>query len=594
MRANSRPVKGQPKSALRFLAGYLRPHLGLVVLGALLAAAALACQLALPWTVGTIIDDALTNRDMALLAWNARLLALLAVGLVVFGALQKFVFTSVGGHVLQDLHAQMLSAAQSSPLADHHERPVGEVVSLFTSDALSWSEFYEYNLSEAIRSLLQVLATAALLLAAFPKLVAVILLVSPLYIALAAPIGKPTRKAARAFRTSLGEIGGRVQESLLAVAEIKAFNRTQWNLDRLVPSFKKLFRDRLRLRLLKEAFGVNVIAFWGLVSIVYWFGGLQVAAGALTVGSLVALVSYCGILQQPFIRLAAFYSETQAVLGSIDRVAEFLTGSGTSSQAEAAEAELAASQGRVEMNSLRFGYEQGRAVLHDLSLVVHPGQTVAIVGPSGAGKSTLLRLLLRLYEPHQGEIYIDGQDICQVSKASLRRAVGVVFENTMLFGLSIRENIRFGDLTANDMAVVRAAKAANAHGFISRLPEGYDTLVGERGVKLSNGERQRISIARTILRDPPILLLDEATSALDAESEKDVNEALRHLMEKRTSLTVSHRLWTVVRADLIVVLDQGRIVDSGPHSVLIERCALYRRLLQLQGMEESAPRQKVS
>lgn len=553
--------------------------------GILVACLCLLCELALPWLVGAIIDDALSTGDRELLASYTVALAAGAVGLVVFWTLSRLLFAFIGGKVLLRLHREMLSKAQALPLESHQETRVGEVVSLFTGDAVACSEFYENELAEAIHGGLQVLATLVVLFALFPEFAAYLVLAVPLYVLLTAPLGKPTRKASRTFHKDIADIGANVQESLSAVREIKAFNREKWNLKRLNRPFRQVLDSRLRLRCLAEAFNVNVIAFWIMVSFVYWYGGLQVMAAELTIGKLVAVLSYCRILQQPFIRIVNLYSEIQAVLGAADRIEKYLSRNNKTSVLER-KRRFSPGKGGVEIEGVSFVYDHDKPILQDLNLTVHPGQRMAIVGPSGSGKSTLLLLLLGLYQPTEGRIRMDGQDIQEVDCESFRENIGVVFEETLLFSTTIQENIRFGRLDASDQEVIRAAQAANAHEFIQSLSHGYETHVGERGIKLSNGQKQRLSIARAVLRNPRVLLLDEATSALDTEAEKLVGQAVTRLMKDRTTISVSHRLWTVRDADTIAVLERGRLIDSGTHEDLLGRCRLYRRLLSIQTVEQ--------
>lgn len=564
-----------------FLLRHLRPHVGLLAAGTFLASLALACELALPWFTAAIIDDALSAKDRELLAYYTLLLAVAAAALVVFWTLQNVTFSRIGGKVLLDIHRDLLGKAQNLPLQSHYEARVGDVATLFTGDAVACSEFYENGLSSAIESVLQVAATVFVLFAFFPEMASYLILAVPTYVLLTAPLGKPVRKASQVFRQDIATIGGLIQESLSAIREIQAFNRQGWNQQRLKRPFLQALSSRVRLRALREAFNVNVIAFWIVVGAVYWFGGLKVMSGEMTLGKLVAVLSYCRILQQPFIRLVGLYSEIQAALGAADRIAGYLSMQ-VRERPQPRRRRLLPGPGEVTFEGLSFSYDPGKPALLDVSATVPAGHRLAIVGPSGSGKSTLLRLLLGLYEPDQGRILIDGQEIQGLDKESLREGMAAVFEETVLFSTTVRENIRFGRLEASDQEVMRAARIANAHPFIDSLPQGYDTQVGERGLKLSHGQKQRIAIARAVLRNPRILLLDEATSALDSEAERLVCQGVEELMKNRTTLIVSHRLWTVLSADTIVVLEQGRLIDSGTHEGLLQRCTLYRSLLSTQ------------
>ncbi len=585
--ANGRGPVVSAQGGARYLATRLRPHGLIFVLAVLASCCALVCELALPWIVATIIDHALAAKDRELLASYTRWLAAGAAAMVLFWVLEKILFARIGGQVLLQIHRDLLRKAHSLPLRSHLEARSGEVTALFTGDAVSCSEFYEYDLSELILSVIQALSTLVVLFLCLPDLALPLILTVPLYLVFTIPLGRPIRRASRTFREGIAEVGGLVQESLSAIREIKVFNRQEWNLERLSGAFGQLTASRLRLRALKEAFNINVIAFWVVVSCVYWFGGLKVMRGEMTLGMLVAALSYCRILQQPFIRLVDLFSQIQAVFGSADRIVGFLRSSPPSPLVKPRR-RLSPGPGRLEIENLCFGYEPGKVILDDISVVVEAGQSLAVVGPSGSGKSTLLRLLLGLYRPTGGRICIDGQEIGEVSVESFRDNVAAVFEETVLFSTSILENIRFGNLDAGDDEVIAAAKAADCHEFVLSLEKGYETEVGERGVKLSNGQKQRLSIARAILRNPRILLLDEATSALDAESEAAVLRALAGLVRGRTAIIVSHRLWNLPQIKTIMALERGRQVDLGTHSQLLTRCRLYQRLWSLQGLAPKA------
>lgn len=565
-------------TAAAFLIRHVRPYLPILLAGILFSGLSILCHLGIPWITAHIIDDAITAKNRALLASYTLALAVDTIGLVLFSVFANLTFALLGGKALADIQTDMLRNAQTLSMKTHQGTKVGEVVALFDGDAVSCGEFYEHDLSQMVEGTIQVVSTLLILFTLYPDLAVYLLIAIPGYVLLTAPLGGPIRRASRAFRTNIAEIGGQVQESLLAIREIKSFNRQDWNLNRLVPAFRRLLGSRLRLRALRDASNINVMAFWLVACCVYWFGGLRVLSGGMTLGSLVALLSYCQMLQQPFVRFVNLYSEIQVVFGSADRIIEYLSKEDPPREPRGT-ARLIPGPGRLEFDQVCFGYERGTPVIHDVSFTVPAGQRLAIIGPSGSGKSTLLRLLLGLHQPSSGRILIDGEDIRHLSRESLRDNIGVVFEETLLFSTSIRQNILFGRLDASQSEVATAARLANAEGFVLALPEGFETPVGERGLTLSNGQKQRLAIARAILRDPRVLILDEATSALDPEAERSVSQALEKLMKGRTTLNVTHRVWTVGGFDSLVVLDQGRLIDSGGPEELLQRCELYRRLL---------------
>jgi subfamily B ATP-binding cassette protein MsbA len=314
---------------------------------------------------------------------------------------------------------------------------------------------------------------------------------------------------------------------------------------------------------------------------IFWYGGLEVLAGRLTEGDLVAFIFYAFNIARSVGGMSQLYSTFNSAAGASERLFELLDTEPDLADAPTA-APLPPVDGHVVFEDVTFAYEEGRPVLHDISLDVAAGTTVALVGPSGAGKSTLVGLIPRFYDPQQGRITVDGHDLRTVTRASLREQIAAVAQEVHLFNTSIRENIRYGRLDADDAAVEAAARAANAHDFIVDLPDGYDAAVGERGVKLSGGQRQRVAIARALLRDARLLLLDEATSSLDSASEALVQEALERLMEGRTTFIIAHRLSTVQTADRIVVLDEGRVVQTGTHEALVQQDGLYRDLAAYQ------------
>jgi subfamily B ATP-binding cassette protein MsbA len=331
-----------------------------------------------------------------------------------------------------------------------------------------------------------------------------------------------------------------------------------------------------RLRSFFEA-AMTTVGF-GAVAVVLWAGGHEVLAGRLTPGGLISFLFYLVMLVGPLQTLASLYGQFQQALGGAARIFALLDTAPAIVDAPDAYA-LPPVRGRVQVQDLSFAYNEDRPlVLRDVDLVAEPGQTVALVGPSGAGKTTLVSLLPRFYVPTAGRILIDGHDVAGVTMQSLRAAMAIVPQETTLFSGTVRENIAYGRIGASAQEIEAAARAANAHDFIMALPEGYDSLIGERGVKLSGGQRQRVAIARAILKDPRVLILDEATSALDNESEGLVQEALERLMVGRTTLVIAHRLTTVENADKIVVLDQGRVVEEGTHADLLARGGLYHRL----------------
>jgi subfamily B ATP-binding cassette protein MsbA len=425
-----------------------------------------------------------------------------------------------------------------------------------------------------------------------PQLTLLMLAVVPVAVLGMILLGRLVRTISRQVQDALADVTGTAEEALGGVRTVKSFAREPYEIQRYDQGVEKLFGLAVKRVRIRSILGpiIGLVAF-STVAIVLWFGTRAVLAGTLTPGQLISFLLYTMMIASPIATYTALYSQLQQAIGASERVFELLD---TPPEMQDAPDAIALPQvkGEVRFETVSFDYRdsaapagegEAREVLQEIELVARPGQVVALVGPSGAGKTTLVNLIPRFYDPTAGRILIDGHDIREVQIRSLREQIGIVPQETSLFSGSIGENIRYGKLDATQAEIEQAARDANAHDFIARLPQGYDTLVGERGMKLSGGERQRVSIARAILKDPRVLILDEATSSLDSESEQAVQEALDRLMQDRTTFVIAHRLSTVTRADKIVVLASGRIVEQGAHAELLAReGGLYRRMYALQ------------
>jgi subfamily B ATP-binding cassette protein MsbA len=421
-----------------------------------------------------------------------------------------------------------------------------------------------------------------------------ILGLAPIVVLSATLFGARLRRLSTEVQDRLAESTAQAEEALSAMRVVKAFNREGYETGRYQDQVERTFQATLRMTIIRAAFG-PLIAFLGFASLggVLWFGGQEVLAGRLSGGSLVAFLVYGINIGAAMSSFTGLYTQLQEALGASRRIFELLDEEPDIQDTPGA-VSLPAIRGEIRFEEVSFAYETGEAhVLHSIALEIKPGEILALVGPSGAGKSTLFNLIPRFYDPTAGRVLVDGYDLRGVTLDSLRSQIGLVPQETQLFSGTVRDNLRYGRLDATDSELETAARLANAEEFILELSRGYETLVGERGVKLSGGQRQRIAIARAILKDPRILLLDEATSSLDSESEGLVQEALERLMQNRTTVIIAHRLSTVQKAHRIAVLERGRLVELGQHEDLLALDGLYARLYRMQFKSEEASEESV-
>ncbi|WP_027891003.1 ABC transporter ATP-binding protein [Calidithermus chliarophilus] len=585
-REPARPPSRRDLGQLRRLLAYTRPYRwGLVVAG-LASLVSTAFNLIFPQVVGRLIDVSFLEANLARL--DQLLFVLLGVfaGQAVFSGVQSYLVARAGEGVVADLRKSLYAHLLTLSPRFFERNKTGDITSRLTSDISTVQAVVSSTLVQLFTQPLVLVSTLAILFLTNWKLTALILAVVPVVILAAIFLGRMIRRASKEFQDRVADANARAEETLSGIRVVQSFTAEPQETRRYGQLIGKSFQVAMRRALLGAVLNpVVFFAIFAALGLVLWYGGRLVALKEIGPGQLFTFVLYTFNIAATVGTFTGIFTQLQSALGASSRIFELLDERPDLPE-PAHPKPLSAVQGHVRFQNVRFGYGERGEVLRGVSLEAKPGQVVAVVGPSGAGKSTLVALIPRFYDVTGGGITIDGLDVREVSLRELRSHVGTVPQETLLFSGSIAENIGYGRPGAGEAEIVAAAKAANAHDFISAFPEGYGTLVGERGVKLSGGQRQRIAIARALLKNPRILILDEATSSLDSESEMLVQEALETLMRGRTTFVIAHRLSTVRRADMIVVLEDGRVVQQGTHEELLAAGGLYRDLYELQFREE--------
>jgi ABC-type multidrug transport system fused ATPase/permease subunit len=588
---------------LRRLLTYFRPYAALLAVVLVLLLLNSGFEVLSPYLIEIAVDQFIVPSGRSLPAWLGWLIpagvegaaGLMRVTLLLLGiyllrwfsmAGQSYVMNVIGQKVLMRMRTQILERIHALSLKFFDEREAGDLMSRLVNDTQVINQVFTNGIVRLLSMSLNLVGIAVIMVSRKWDLALVSFAMLPVVLIMTSVFARRARQAFRRTRETIGDVSSELQENIAGVREVQAFARERAN----VSEFQQINRANrdanVQAQTLTSAFSpaLDVVSTAAL-AIVLGYGGWTVVQGTTSVGMVVGYMTYVQRFYRPILMVSSLWTQFQSALAGAERVFELLD-----TEPEVVDApdavEMPPVQGRVVFDHVNFSYKPEDPVLHDVSINIQPGQTAALVGPTGAGKTSMISLLTRFYDVVEGRIVVDGYDIRTVKQASLRQQMGIVLQDTFLFSTSVMDNIRYGRLDASDEEVVEAAKLANAHDFIERLPEGYETNIGERGSNLSQGQRQLISIARAILADPRILILDEATSSVDTRTERLIQRALDQLLQGRTSFVIAHRLSTIRNADQVIVIDQGRIVERGTHTSLMAARGRYYELYMSQFRRE--------
>lgn len=568
---------------------FARPYKKSLVFAFLCLVLTSVINLILPLVVRNMINAVIVLKNGAMLNSLTRDLAVIILFQAAFGITHNYIFGFVGNRVTTDFRIEFFSHIQSLSLRFFNTRRVGEILSRMGSDISVIQNALVTIPVAVLRQTITLVGALAIIFYLNWKLTGLILLVLPPLMLFARIFGKRLRRISESVQDKLARAMVVLEEMVSSIKVVKSYTREPYEKKRFEKEAERAFEESIRKLRISAFFGPFILALTFLVSgLLIWYGGYQVMRSATSPGELAAFFLYGLIIAGPIGTFVRLYTQIQEAQGAVKRVYEILDIRPRIQNPENPVG-LSDIKGQIQFDNVSFGYGDQPDVLKQVNFEILPGETVALVGPSGAGKSTLVQLLLRFYDPQEGTIKLDGHDIRQLDLNSFLSQIALVPQETLLFGGPVRENILYGKLDASEEELMEAARSANAHDFILQLENGYDTPVGEKGVKLSGGERQRIAIARALLKNPKILVLDEATSALDNRSETLIQEALDRLMSHRTTLIIAHRLSTIQKADKIIVLEKGRVVETGSHQELIQNEKLYYTLYTRKMLEIESP-----
>jgi ATP-binding cassette subfamily B protein len=585
--STSERAKSRDINSLRALARFIAPYRGMALAAILALVVTAGVSLTLPLALRRVVDGFDTG-NLALL--NQYFMASLGIAVVLAlgtGA-RYYLVTRLGERVIADIRKAVFDHMLRMSPAFYERIMTGEVLSRITTDTTLLLSVISSSISVAMRNALILVGGLVLMLISSAKFTGLVLLIVPAVVIPIVILGRRLRVLAKDNQDWIAQSSARASEALLSIQTIQAFTHEPQSAREFDATTEQSFDSacaRIATRAVLTVIVISLV-FSGVVCIL-WIGARDVQAGNMSVGELIQFLIYAIMVAGATGALSEIFGELQRAAGATERLVELLSAQDSIQDAPQTAPLPQDGKGEIIFHDVAFSYPSrpDMPALNHINLRIAPGETVALVGPSGAGKTTIFQLLLRFYDPAAGKITLDGQNLRDIGRETLRGAMALVPQDPVIFGASARENIRFGCPGASDAQVEHAAKAADAHDFLMALPDGYDTYVGERGLMLSGGQKQRIAIARAILRNTPILLLDEATSALDAASERAVQRAVDALSQDRTTLIIAHRLATVKRADRIVVFDDGRIIGQGPHDALVAQGGLYAQLAQLQFTE---------
>ena len=570
---------------------YVRPYRGRILIALLTIVLLTAANLAIPTIIRLVIDVGLARGETGFLFWAA--LALLGLGALqaLLSYLNRYQTEWIAAHIGYDLRNRLYDHIQHLPFSFHDRTQTGQLISRTIEDVRAIERFTGSGIVELISLILLLVGIVTILFINEPRLALIGLLPMIPLVLLTTHFGQRIGGYFLVVDNALGDLSSRLQENVSGVQVVRAFAREPYEIERFDHFNRALYKAR-----------VKVLSTWSRIMptthflvtlgtiLILWFGGRMVLSGQMTIGEVVAFNGYLLLLANPAQQLTWLVNMAGEASAGVQRAFEVLD-TQPAIQSPPGAIILPQLSGKVEFDHVDFQYSGGAVpALQDIDLQVEPNQVVALIGTTGSGKTSLVNLIPRFYDVTRGAVRVDGYDVRQVELTSLRRQIGIVLQTSLLFSVSIAENIAYGRPDASREEIIAAAKAAQAHDFIMEMPDGYETIVGERGVTLSGGQRQRVAIARALLMDPRILILDDSTSSVDAETERIIQKALSRLMEGRTTFVIAHRLSTVRRADLILVMNEGRIVERGRHEDLLRQGGLYREIydLQLRDQEQLA------